>query len=666
MAMISAVDAAASSSTAFAVPHGGARSSWSGAKALDKSLREPRALPQQAAAAPRSEATQLLGDSYAVGMGGASATLVAALGRRHRRRARRQHTRQVKRCAPRACVLEDDEDDEDFSMAPWADAVDARPIIVLSDYSGQGCRRLAERAWLQFGSSASAQFHMCPNVKDIDGINLVIAQALAAKDASDDAQAALVVYTLADRELNRHLVSECARLGIPCVDVIDKLLAAMEKHFSQPRQTGSGATSPAGNEGTARPIIVASDATGDSPLNLLRSALLQFPGCGLESVQVCGGVRTLEEVRLVVQEAVRKQALIVFTGACPGMTRFLRQQCEAAGLSSIEMYQPLVSAFRSYLTYPPFGIPGGLDLEGGPISPLQFEVLKIAGEMTADGDEKDTSGAGSAAADTAKRRILAVSDHSGSGAKRLAERALSQFVLPEGAPIELRPQVRSQEDAMSVVADARGSAGSDGGGEAPPALVVYTMASKETSEYIAYECDRAGVPSVNMLEPLLQELEEQLAQLRFSSKARSGGGEEAGGSTDSSAPTILLVSDSSCGSSVNMVQSALLQFPRAGVEEVVVCRDVRSLEEVNLVLRQAEESGALVVFTFASLGMSRFMRQQCEEASLRYVDLYQPLLTLLEDYFEMPAYGIAGGLQSDALAATKMLWEMQDVSNGDD
>jgi len=91
-----------------------------------------------------------------------------------------------------------------------------------------------------------------------------------------------------------------------------------------------------------------------------------------------------------------------------------------------------------------------------------------------------------------------------------------------------------------------------------------------------------------------------------------------------------------------------------------VCNEVRSLEEINCIVEEAKTTRSVIIFTFASPGMSRFMRQQCERAKVPYADAFQPVLVAFEKYLDYPPVGVPGGhdLQSATYART---WDRRPV-----
>merc|ERR1719461_891136 len=140
----------------------------------------------------------------------------------------------------------------------------------------------------------------------------------------------------------------------------------MERHFGLRRSLYSVDDEQAldGFELEGRTLFAVSDSSGESTTNLVMAALRQFPGAGVDMINACPGVRSLEEVNCIVQEASDTESLVIFSFASPGMSRFMQQQCERAKVMYTDIYQPVLIALEKYLDYPPVGVPGGHDLGG--------------------------------------------------------------------------------------------------------------------------------------------------------------------------------------------------------------------------------------------------------------------------------------------------------------
>jgi len=146
-------------------------------------------------------------------------------------------------------------------------------------------------------------------------------------------------------------------------NALEPVLTVMERHFGLQRSLYDEEQALLGFESEGRTLFVVSDGSGESTTNLVLAGLRQFPGAGVDMIYACPGVRFLEEINCIVQEASVTESLVIFSFAAPGMGRFMRQQCERAEVLYADVYQPVLIALEKYLDYPPVGVPGGHDLQ---------------------------------------------------------------------------------------------------------------------------------------------------------------------------------------------------------------------------------------------------------------------------------------------------------------
>jgi len=254
-----------------------------------------------------------------------------------------------------------------FAVAPWHEDVKPKPIFAVSDSTGNVARRLALAAFRQFGPGEQADVQIQPGVNTEETVSEVVhsAACLAPKKAlAIEKSGAMLVYTLASQKLGALLADESHKQGVPCINALEPVLLSMEKRFGLQRTIDVNSESQLrGFESEGLTVFAVSDNTGESAYDMVVAALKQFPGCGVESVTVCPQVKSLEEVNHIVEEALSFDSLIVFTFASPGMSRYVRQQCERAKIPYADVFQPVIIAFERYLNYPPVGVPGGHDLK---------------------------------------------------------------------------------------------------------------------------------------------------------------------------------------------------------------------------------------------------------------------------------------------------------------
>src|SRR5437762_11874606 len=106
---------------------------------------------------------------------------------------------------------------------------------------------------------------------------------------------------------------------------------------------------------------------------------------------------------------------------------------------------------------------------------------------------------------------------------------------------------------------------------------------------------------------------------------------------------IFVVSDSTGSTADHVLQAALAQFE--AVDVVVERRpQTRTLQAVRLVVREAQECGAMLIHTLASQQLRREIHLQASELRVVTVDLLGSLLSDLSAFLGAPAGGVPGGL----------------------
>lgn len=123
---------------------------------------------------------------------------------------------------------------------------------------------------------------------------------------------------------------------------------------------------------------------------------------------------------------------------------------------------------------------------------------------------------------------------------------------------------------------------------------------------------------------------------------------------------VYVVSDGTGETATKVSKAALLQFKSTNT---VFTRhsNVRSLETIREVVKEADRDGAIVIDTFASHELRKAMEEACRELNVPRHDLLGLLLARLEDFFGYPPSEKAGLLHQvddeyferlDALAFT--------------
>lgn len=256
--------------------------------------------------------------------------------------------------------------------------------------------------------------------------------------------------------------------------------------------------------------------------------------------------------------------------------------------------------------------------------------------------------------DVNSKPIFAVSDGTGEVSRSLAEAAFAQFGCSEQRDVRVLPRVRGTSDVRKAVAQAAESARPGAMAiEKAGAFCVFTLANKDLGASLEEECRRRGVPCFNALEPVLSAMEKCLDQKRCLAFTTGGGPPcSPSGKAEEGFSKVFAVSDGSGANAYRIINAALKQLPASGVDEVTVCPEVRTLVEINNIVHEALALKGLIIFTLASPGLARFMRQQCERSKVGYADVYQPMLMGLEKYLNYPCVGVPGGY-SDLEAAAQ-------------
>lgn len=261
-----------------------------------------------------------------------------------------------------------------FIVAPWGEDVKTKPFMVASDCSGSVASLLTKAAFAQFGSTEKLRTSVKAHLQSEEEVHELLAKAATFKG-----QPAMVVYTLADKKLDKLMKDEAIKLNVPVVNVLEGLLAAMERRFDMKRSTSINTDdySKALDDYNDCGVYCMSDSAGGCATAATRAALKQFRGACVEKLTVCPNVRTLEEIQMVVFEAFSNESIVTFSFANPGMGRFTRMQCERLKVDYADIYQPLVIAMERYLDYPLVGVPGGMDLKELEISKKSWRIEQV-------------------------------------------------------------------------------------------------------------------------------------------------------------------------------------------------------------------------------------------------------------------------------------------------
>eukprot|EP00439_Symbiodinium_sp_Y106_P020207 s3434_g2.t1 len=242
-----------------------------------------------------------------------------------------------------------------IAVAPWSEDVNPKPIFAVSDGTGQVAKMIAEMGFRQFGDVQKAQVDVISGVKTEEDVRKAVEQA--ANYAPDESLAieqagAMIIFSLST-SLGNFLVAECGRQGVPCINAMGSVVLGLEDCFQVERGSGDSPATP------QKTLYAVSDGSAEVVYLMLCKALDQFPDSNVENITICSEVSMLQEIDHIVETAKSNNSLVVYAIASPGMSRFLRQQCERAQIPYADVFQPVVIALERYFDYPPVGVPGG-------------------------------------------------------------------------------------------------------------------------------------------------------------------------------------------------------------------------------------------------------------------------------------------------------------------
>jgi len=237
--------------------------------------------------------------------------------------------------------IEDDcyDSEDEFCMVPEADSVEAKPIYIFSDCSGDEPLRLLQTHWAQFADAEEGILRSNPNLQSKADIDAAVREAYMAAHSG-----ALVMSAMASEHMRWQLAKECGRLGLLHVDLVEPLISALS-------------SVPVTGDGDLKTVMVVSDETGDSGCYIAKTAHQQQGDELFTDLQVCPRVRSLEAINTVVTKARETGALIAFTFASEGASRYMRKRCGQSNVRYADLSQPLFAVLEQYLSYSAFGVP---------------------------------------------------------------------------------------------------------------------------------------------------------------------------------------------------------------------------------------------------------------------------------------------------------------------
>ena len=123
-------------------------------------------------------------------------------------------------------------------------------------------------------------------------------------------------------------------------------------------------------------LIVVSDAAGETAARVVRSALVQFDSAETMIVRR-GNVRTEQQVRQVVAEAVGMQAVILHTLVSDVLRRCMLAETRRQGVDSMDLMGPILDRLALHLHLTPREMPG-LFKQLGEARQREIEAVEFA------------------------------------------------------------------------------------------------------------------------------------------------------------------------------------------------------------------------------------------------------------------------------------------------
>ncbi|OQY20396.1 MAG: phosphoenolpyruvate synthase regulatory protein [Desulfobacteraceae bacterium 4572_35.1] len=132
-------------------------------------------------------------------------------------------------------------------------------------------------------------------------------------------------------------------------------------------------------------IFLLSDATGETAENLVNAALTQFGDVSVQLNRI-SNVRTKNHVYEALDAAATEHALVIFTIVNRELSRLVHDECEALGLTNVDILTPTLLRCSEFLGQTPNETPGllhGVDDEYfRRIDAIEFTVRNDDGQET--------------------------------------------------------------------------------------------------------------------------------------------------------------------------------------------------------------------------------------------------------------------------------------------
>jgi len=111
--------------------------------------------------------------------------------------------------------------------------------------------------------------------------------------------------------------------------------------------------------------------------------------------------------------------------------------------------------------------------------------------------------------------------------------------------------------------------------------------------------------------------------------------------------SIIVVSDSTGQTAAALTERLLVQFKGiATTASVTIVPEVKTVEQISEVVREAEKRDALVMATLVDSTMASWAKSLCDDGRVRFVDVMTPLIDEFSRFLEEAPAGVPGGATS--------------------
>lgn len=189
-------------------------------------------------------------------------------------------------------------------------------------------------------------------------------------------------------------------------------------------------------------IYMVSDGTGWTAEHAVNAALGQFEHCLVDrncavNTHLFSGIDDVEQLMVIIKQAAKDGAMLVYTLADPSMAESAKKACELWGIPSTDVLGPITEAIASHLGVSPSGLPRGAPGRNFPLSEEYFRRIEAI-EFTIKQD------------DGALPQNLQKADIILSGVSRTGKTPLSIYLAQKGYKVANVPIVMGVELPKSL------------------------------------------------------------------------------------------------------------------------------------------------------------------------------------------------------------------------